>query len=179
MWLPISGIVNAGQGLGMSILARSEQKKHRHPKYPERVLYPRVLAYLCWFVVFLWAVVTAIGWLVFDEASDPGDLAMRWAFYPFGIFAVVALPFFHNSYVESYEDHVIYRTWLRRVHRIDYSNIVAFRIVPGATSPAGIRVWTTAGKRKYFQFPVFGMKEMVEYVTTHNIEERGKRKLPK
>lgn len=176
MRVPVSGIVTGGRSLGRGILARSERNKHRHCKYPERVLFPRILAYLCWGLFLGWAALTTIGWLAFDETSDPGDLATRWAFYPFGMVGVLGLLLYYNSYVERHADHVVYRTWLRRTHRIDYKDIVAFRILPGQDSTAGIRVWTTTGRRKFFQLPVFGMNEMIEYLATHDVEDRTKKK---
>ena len=55
----------------------------------------------------MWLVLTTIGWVAFDETSDRGDLALRWAFYPFGIVGVVGLLMYYNCYAEAHDDHVV------------------------------------------------------------------------
>lgn len=174
MRVPIPAVVNIGRNLGETMLARSARNKRRHKKYPERVLMPVGQAILCWFLVALWIFVSAIGWFAFDETAEPADLALRWAFAPFGITGLVLLAFYYNSYVETYDDHVVYRTWLRRVHRIDYSEITAYRIVGGQYQAARLKVWTLDGRRKSFQLPLFDMGKLLEYLEQSAIENRTK-----
>lgn len=176
MRVPIPGIVRGGRNLGRGILADSVGNKNRHRKHPGRVLFPRKFAYLCWVLVVMWLVLTTIGWVAFDETSDRGDLALRWAFYPFGIVGVVGLLMYYNCYAEAHDDHVVYRTWLRRTHRIDYKDIMAYRIVPGQDFDAGLRLWTASGKEKLFQLPIYDMSKTLEYVRTHDVEDRTKKK---
>lgn len=172
--LPISAIVNIGRNTGEGILDRNAANKRRHKKHPERVLMPKSLGILCWFLVLLWVGVSAIGWIAFDENSDPGDLATRWGFSVFGVPAVVLLMFYYNSYAETYDDHIIYRTWLRRVHRIDYNQIVAYRHTRKPGREIGLTLWTSDGKRKFFQLRIFDLEPAIEYVKTHDVEDRTK-----
>ncbi|HLS04088.1 MAG TPA: hypothetical protein VK030_04945 [Actinomycetales bacterium] len=174
MRVPITAVVNIGRNVGETVLANSARNKRRHKKHPERVLMPGSQAIFCWLLVVLWLVMTAVGWFAFDETADRGDLALRWAFAPFGITGLVLLAFYYNSYVETYDDHVVYRTWLRRVHRIDYSEITAYRIVGGQNQAARLKIWTLDGRRKSFQLPIFDMAKTLEYLVENTVENRTK-----
>lgn len=171
--LPIASIVSTAQNLGNALTNMAELNRRRHPKVPQRVLWPRSFAYLSWFLVVMWIGITIIGWVAFDETSDVGDLRTRWALYPFGLIGVLCLLFYYNQYVESHEDHLVYRTWLRRIHRIDYQDIVAYRVVT-AQNAAGLRLWTKDGKNKYFQIRVFDLGPVIKYVREREVEDRTK-----
>lgn len=171
--LPIANIVSAGQRFGEALTHQAEGNRRRHQNHPQRVLWPRFFAYLNWFLVVLWIGITIIGWVAFDETSDIGDLRTRWAFYPFGLLGIVLLLFYYNQYVESHDDHLVYRTWFRRVRRIDYRDIVAYRFAT-AENAGGLRLWTKDGKNKYFQIRIFDLGPAINYVQEHDVEDRTK-----